>query len=407
MPLLKPLRRPAGSVLLLAIAALSPVAAHPQSPASVFGYSDFTQQSKIDTEFLAVPDAKLAGQELKTLTANPHIASSPEDHETALYVAQKFKAAGLETTIVPYRVLLNQPRKVSFEARSDDGTILATGPTPEHVAGDPYQDDPRVVMPFNGSSGSGDVTGEVVYANYGRLEDFDQLAAQHIDLHGKIVLVRYGGNFRGVKVYIAQQRGAIGVLIYSDPQDDGYFQRRSLSQRPVASGDRRAARLGAVSLQVSRRPGDSRRCLHQSTCPTRPASRPEGNQPASSPSPSAITMPRPFCRLLRPRRAQGLAGRAALPLSRRRNRREVHLVSQQDYQAAHLGRHRKNQRLRIPRRLGGRRQSSRRLGLRRSRSQQRHRGHARSGARHRRVAQAGLAPKRTIVFAVGMPKKKA
>ena len=72
--------------------------------------------------------------------------------------------------------------------------------------------------------GSGDVTGDVVYANYGRLEDFDQLAAQHIDLHGKIVICRYGANFRGVKVYIAEQRGAAGVLIYSDPQDDGYFK---------------------------------------------------------------------------------------------------------------------------------------------------------------------------------------
>jgi N-acetylated-alpha-linked acidic dipeptidase len=77
-------------------------------------------------------------------------------------------------------------------------------------------------MPFNGSSGSGDVTGEVVYANYGRAEDFNELAAQHIDLHGKIVICRYGSNFRGVKVYLAQQRGAVGVLIYSDPQDDGY-----------------------------------------------------------------------------------------------------------------------------------------------------------------------------------------
>ncbi len=63
--------------------------------------------------------------------------------------------------------------------------------------------------------GQGIVTGEVVYANYGRLEDFDQLAAQHIDLHGKIVLCRYGSNFRGVKVYIAELRGAAGVLIYS------------------------------------------------------------------------------------------------------------------------------------------------------------------------------------------------
>jgi N-acetylated-alpha-linked acidic dipeptidase len=196
-----------------------------QGPVStVFGYTDFTAQSKIDAAFLAVPDAALAGQHLKILTAEPHIASSKEDYKTAEYVAAKFKAAGLETEIVPYRVLLNQPRKVSFEAKSDSGKLLSTGPTPEHVSEDPFQNDPRVVMPFNGSSGSGDVTGEVVYANYGRLEDFDRLAEQHIDLHGKIVLVRYGANFRGVKVYIAELRGAKGVLIYSDPQDDGYFK---------------------------------------------------------------------------------------------------------------------------------------------------------------------------------------
>jgi len=196
----------------------------PALPTQVFGFTDFTAQSKIDASFLAVPDAKLAGEHLKTLTAEPHIASSKEDYKTAEYVAAKFKAAGLETEIVPYRVLLNQPVKVSFEAKSDDGKLLSTGPTREHVSKDPFQDDPRVVMPFNGSSGSGDVTGEVVYANYGRLEDFDKLAAEHIDLHGKIVLVRYGANFRGVKVYIAEQRGAKGVLIYSDPMDDGYFK---------------------------------------------------------------------------------------------------------------------------------------------------------------------------------------
>src|ERR1700728_3835215 len=116
----------------------------------VFGYNDFTAQAKIDAQFLAVPDAKLAGQHLKTLTSKPHMAATKEDYETAQYVAQKFKAAGLETEIVPYRVLLNQPRKVSFEAHSDIGTLLASGPTPEHVSDDPYQNDPRVVMPFNG-----------------------------------------------------------------------------------------------------------------------------------------------------------------------------------------------------------------------------------------------------------------
>jgi N-acetylated-alpha-linked acidic dipeptidase len=225
-------RKQLASLVLLAILppafVSSPLAA--QRPAqnsvqpAVFGYADFTAQSKIEEKFLAVPDARLAGQHLKILTSEPHLASTPEDRKTAEYVAQKFRAAGLETEIVPYRVLMNQPKTVRVEAYDSSGKLLMSGPTREHVDGDPYQDDPRVVMPFSGSSGSGDVTAEVVYANYGRLEDFDHLAAQHIDLRGKIVLVRYGANFRGVKVYLAEQRGAVGVLIYSDPHDDGYYK---------------------------------------------------------------------------------------------------------------------------------------------------------------------------------------
>src|SRR5208283_2456468 len=185
-------------------------------------YSDFSTEAKTEDRFLAVPNAKLAGQHLKTLTAEPHLASTPEDRKTAEYVAQKFRAAGLETTIVPYRVLLNQPKVVRVEAYDEAGRLLMSGPTREHVEGDPGQDDPRVVMPFNGSSGSGDVRGEVVYANYCRLEDFNELAARHIDLRGKIAICRYGANFRGVKVYLAEQRGAIGAILYSDPKDDGY-----------------------------------------------------------------------------------------------------------------------------------------------------------------------------------------
>jgi N-acetylated-alpha-linked acidic dipeptidase len=226
--------KPLAPIFMLALLAgpLSAQSAPQPTPPTVFGYADFTAQSKIEATFLAVPDAGLAGQHLKTLTAEPHLAATPEDRKTAEYVAQKFRAAGLETEIVPYRVLLNQPTVVRVEAWDAAGHPLMTGPTREHVPGDPYQDDPRVVMPFNGSSGSGDVTAEVVYANYCSLEDFDQLAARHIDLHGNIVICRYGGNFRGVKVYIAEQRGAAGVLIYSDPQDDGYFKGDAYPQGP-------------------------------------------------------------------------------------------------------------------------------------------------------------------------------
>lgn len=159
---------------------------------------------------------------MKELTKAPHWASSPEDFATAKYVAEKFKAAGLKTEIVPYRVYMNEPKHIVLEAFDEHGKLIMSGPTKEHVEGDPYQDDPRVFPAFNGSAPSGDVTGEVIYANYGTLADFKRLRSMGVDLKGKIAIVRYSKNFRGVKVYIAQKLGMAGVLIYSDPADDGY-----------------------------------------------------------------------------------------------------------------------------------------------------------------------------------------
>jgi N-acetylated-alpha-linked acidic dipeptidase len=320
---------------LLAFSLLAmPSASVAQSTHTVFGYKDFAAQAKIDAEFLAVPDAKMAGEELKILTAQPHMAATKEDYETAQYVAGKFKAAGLETEIVPYRVLLNQPRKVSFVAHSDSGALLSSGPTREHVAGDPFEDDPRVVMPFNGSSGSGDVTGEVVYANYGRLEDFDKLAAQHIDLHGKIVLVRYGGNFRGVKVYIAEQRGAAGVLIYSDPYDDGYFKGDAYPKgawRPETGVQR-----GSVQY-LFKYPGDPQTPGVASTVDLPDSARQDpantGNQPQIISVPISYHDAAPMLKALKgPSVPKGWQG--ALPFSYHVGGTgvSVHLISDQDYQ---------------------------------------------------------------------------
>jgi len=229
-----------------------------QAPQHVFGYNDFTEQAKWDAAFIKVPDPVLAGQHLKILTAEPHWASSPEDYKTALYVAEKFKAAGLQTEIVPFRVYLNKPVKIEISAVDAKGKKLMSGPSREHVdpklyGGDPFQDDPRILPAFNGSSPSGDVTADAVYANYGTLADFKKLDELGVSVKGKIVLVRYGANFRGIKVYIAQQRGAVGVIIYSDPADDGYakgdayprgpyrppsgVQRGSVQQLPIYPGD--------------------------------------------------------------------------------------------------------------------------------------------------------------------------
>ena len=170
-----------------------------------------------------------------------------------------------------------------------------SGPTREHVEGDPFDDDPRVVMPFNGSSGSGDVTAEVVYANYGRLEDFKALDAQHIDLRGKIVICRYGSNFRGVKVYLAEQRGAAGVLIYSDPQDDGYYKGDPWPIGPWRPET--GVQRGSVQY-LFKYSGDPETPGVASTLDLPDSARvsPEATSRTSFPSPSAITMRRPFCR---------------------------------------------------------------------------------------------------------------
>jgi N-acetylated-alpha-linked acidic dipeptidase len=304
-------------------------------PALIFGplvAQNFSAHARIEEKFLAVPDAALAGRHLKTLSAEPHLASTPEDRKTAEYVARKFRAAGLDTEIVPYRVLLNQPKLVRVEAWDPSGKLLMSGPTREHVAGDPTQDDPRVVMPFNGSSGSGDVTAEVVYANYGRMEDFNQLAARHIDLHGKIVLVRYGANFRGVKVYIAEQRGAVGVLIYSDPRDDGYYKGDAYPigpWRPETGVER-----GSVQY-LFKYPGDPETPGVASTPDLPDSARvsPYGDQPRIISIPLSYHDASPILQALKgpgvPRDWQG-----ALPFHYHLGPGgvKVHLVSQQDYQ---------------------------------------------------------------------------
>jgi len=284
------LRHAAASALLAAAFSAS---AQVTAPATVFGYSDFTQQAKWDAAFMRVPDPALAREHLRILTAEPHWASSPEDYRTALYVADKFKAAGLETTIVPYSVLLNKPIKILVEAFDQHGAKLMSGPTPEHVdpnlyGGDPFQNDPRILPAFNGYSPSGDVTAEVAYANYGTLADFKRLAALGVSVKDKIVIVRYGANFRGVKAYIAQQYGAKGVLIYSDPADDGYVkgdayprgpyrppsavQRGSVQFLPIYSGDAETPGIASTpDLAESKRISDPAK-LNMPSIPVNPLS---------------------------------------------------------------------------------------------------------------------------------------
>lgn len=209
---------------ILVIGSSSTPASNPaaaSSGSSLFGFRDAAAEIATEQRFLAVPDPKLAEEHLRILTQAPHMAGTAEDRATADYVAQKFRDAGLDTEIVAYKVWMNYPESISVDLTAPAGVEMH-GPTREHVSEDPYQDDTRVVMPFSSMSPSGDVEADVVYANYGTPEDFEKLDRLKVDVRGKLVLVRYGQNFRGVKVFIAQERGAAGVILYSDPTDDGW-----------------------------------------------------------------------------------------------------------------------------------------------------------------------------------------
>src|SRR6202142_4151260 len=155
----------------------------------ISGFRDVAGELEIEKRFMAVPDPKLAEEHLRILTQAPHIAGSPEDKATAEYVARKFRDAGLDTSIVEYKVWFNYPSEIRVDMTAPTGVEMH-GPHREHVDGDPFQDDPRVIMPYNAMSASGDAEADVVYANYGTPDDFDKLKTMNVDVRGKIVIVR-------------------------------------------------------------------------------------------------------------------------------------------------------------------------------------------------------------------------
>jgi len=200
-----------------------PAAAPFTPPTTIFGYRNAAPELQLEKAFLAVPDPMLARQHLEFLTSAPHVAGSLEDKRNAEYVLDKYKAAGLDAYIQPYKVWMGLPLDIRVDVVAPEGVVMH-GPSPEHVSDDPFQKDPRILPAFNEYSPSGEVTADVVYANYGRPEDFKTLKEMGIDVKGKLVICRYGEVFRGVKPAVATKYGAVGVILYSDPIDDGYFK---------------------------------------------------------------------------------------------------------------------------------------------------------------------------------------
>jgi N-acetylated-alpha-linked acidic dipeptidase len=242
-----------GGAAILAVFTLTAAAQTGESSAPALGFAPASRagQTRAEAHALAVPTPGNARAWLRTLTEEPHVAGTPADHKTALFVRDKLRQWGWKTEIVEYEVLLNYPAEVSLTLNKPNFKPLPIFES--YLPVDKDSASRAAFTAFHGYGASGNSTGQVVYANYGRPEDFDTLEKLGIDVRGKIVLARYGSLFRGLKVRNAQKRGAAGILIYSDPGDDGYARGDIYPAGPFRPGS--AIQRGSVQF-LSLGPGD-------------------------------------------------------------------------------------------------------------------------------------------------------
>ncbi|HSJ66966.1 MAG TPA: M28 family peptidase, partial [Anditalea sp.] len=186
-----------------------------------FLQSSQSAQQQTEKQFLDGVDFSRFKVHLKKLTEEPHVAGSEANEKVKDYMIQTMKAAGWSTEVYPYDVYMSkEPGQSAVEIVTPIRKPL--NQKEFILEEDPYSDNPDLWIGWNAYSGSGDVTAEIVYANYGTKADFEKLKELGIEIKGKVVIARYGGNFRGYKAKFAEENGAAGLLIYTDPKDSGY-----------------------------------------------------------------------------------------------------------------------------------------------------------------------------------------
>lgn len=222
-------------------------------------------QITLEAKFDALLNADNLNSWMKYLTAQPHHVGSPYDKKVVDFVAAKFKEWGYQVRIEKFDVLFPTPKLRLVEMLAP--TTYKASLTEPPVKGDPYSDQTKEALPgYNAFSVDGDVTADLVFVNYGIPEDYVELERRGISVEGKIVIAKYAGSWRGIKPKLAAEKGAIGCLIYSDPEDDGYYrgdvypkgpfkneygiQRGSVMDMPMAPGDPLTPGYGATDDAV-------------------------------------------------------------------------------------------------------------------------------------------------------------
>jgi N-acetylated-alpha-linked acidic dipeptidase len=236
-----------------------------QSNGKTHSIRGFTETNAV-TEFgweekmRAIPKPELLREYMQHLSAEPHHVGSAYDKQNAEWIRDKFKSWGIDARLEEFEVLFPTPTDRVLEMI--EPTRFRAQLKEPAIAEDPDSNDANQLPTYNAYSIDGDVTGQLVYVNYGVPADYDELAKLGIDVKGKIVIARYGGSWRGIKPKVAAEHGAIGCLIYSDPKDDGYYQgdvypvgpyrpeqgaqRGSVMDMPIHPGDPLTPGWGAV-----------------------------------------------------------------------------------------------------------------------------------------------------------------
>ncbi|HWW60417.1 MAG TPA: M28 family peptidase, partial [Thermoanaerobaculia bacterium] len=227
----------------------------------IVGFKDPAKEQALEAQF----DAKLNAANLKSwmeeLSKWPHHVGSASGKQNAELIASRLRSWGYDTTIERFDVLFPTPKTRVVELLAPE-TYTAKLLEPALPGEDPEIVSKRLPT-YNAYSTDGDVTGELVYVNYGVPADYEVLERNGVDVRGKIVIARYGQSWRGIKPKVAAEHGAIGCIIYSDPYDDGYregdvypkgafrndsgAQRGSVADMPTYPGDPLTPGLGATA----------------------------------------------------------------------------------------------------------------------------------------------------------------
>ena len=255
--------RPTLSLALVIGALVLAAARTAQEPQSLRGFTAASSRAERDWEakFTAIPDPARLRSMLQHLSARPHHVGSPYDKANAEWILAQYKSFGWDAQIETFYVLFPTPvaRAVELVAPTKYVAKLQEPTIPE----DPTSGQKSEQLPtYNAYSIDGDVTGPLVFVNYGVPADYEELARHGISVKGAIVIAKYGGSWRGIKPKVAAEHGAIGCLIYSDPADDGYadgavfprgpmrppqgVQRGSVADMPLYPGDPLTPGVGAT-----------------------------------------------------------------------------------------------------------------------------------------------------------------